>query len=64
MRTFGYDAENRLLTADKTSGGTVHANYAYDPLGVRTLSLRTTKKSGAGVITTYFLSDGTDEVAE
>ncbi|HWB44518.1 MAG TPA: RHS repeat-associated core domain-containing protein, partial [Hyphomicrobiaceae bacterium] len=56
--TFGYDAENRLLTADKTAGGTVHATYAYDPLG------RRTKKSGAGVTTTYFLSDGADEIAE
>jgi len=56
--TFAYDAENRLLTADKTSGGTVHATYAYDPLG------RRTKKSGTGVTTTYFLNDGTDEIAE
>lgn len=36
----------------------MHATYAYDPLG------RRTKKSGTGVTTTYFLSDGTDEVAE
>jgi YD repeat-containing protein len=56
--SFGYDAENRLLTADKTTGGTVHAAYAYDPLG------RRYKKSGTGVTTTYFLSDGTDEIAE
>jgi len=55
---FNYDAENRLLTADKTVGGTVHAAYAYDPLG------RRTHKSGTGVTETYFLSDGTDEIFE
>jgi len=53
--TFGYDAENRLLTASKTG---LAATYLYDPLG------RRTKKSGTGVTTTYFLSDGTDEIAE
>jgi RHS repeat-associated protein len=36
----------------------VHANYAYDPLG------RRIEKFGAGVTTTYFLSDGADEIAE
>ncbi len=56
--TFVYDAENRLLTADKTASGTVHATYVYDPLG------RRYKKSGTGVTTTYYLSDGTDEIAE
>lgn len=53
--TFTYDAENRLLTANKTG---LAATYQYDPLG------RRTKKSGTGVTTTYFLSDGTDEIAE
>ena len=53
--TFTYDAENRLLTASKTG---LAAAYAYDPLG------RRTKKSGTGVTTTYYLSDGTDEIAE
>jgi YD repeat-containing protein len=53
--TFGYDAENRLLTASKTG---LAATYQYDPLG------RRTKKSGTGVATTYFLSDGSDEIAE
>jgi RHS repeat-associated protein len=56
--TLGYDAENRLLTAAKTTGGTVSATYAYDPLG------RRYKKSGTGVTTTYYLSDGSDEIAE
>jgi RHS repeat-associated protein len=56
--TFGYDAENRLLTADKIVGGTVHAAYAYDPLG------RRTHKSGSGVTEAWFLSDGTDEIFE
>ncbi len=55
--TFGYDPENRLLTANK-SGGAVQASYAYDPLG------RRTHKSGTGVTETYFLDDGTDEIAE
>lgn len=56
--TYVYDLENRLLTANKTSGGTVAASYVYDPLG------RRTNKSGTGVATTYFLSDGTDEIEE
>jgi YD repeat-containing protein len=34
------------------------AAYAYDPLG------RRVEKSGTGVTQTYFLSDGTDEIAE
>ncbi len=40
--TYGYDAENRLLTANKTAGGAVAASYLYDPLG------RRTEKSGTG----------------
>jgi RHS repeat-associated protein len=62
---FGYDAENRMLSACKpyVSGSTctsptVNATYAYDPLG------RRTHKSGAGVTETWFLSDGTDEIFE
>jgi len=54
-RTYTYDAENRLLMANATG---LAATYAYDPLG------RRTKKSGTGVTTTYYLSDGTDEIAE
>ncbi|HJT92193.1 MAG TPA: RHS repeat-associated core domain-containing protein, partial [Mycobacterium sp.] len=53
--TFTYDAENRLLTASKTG---LAAAYAYDPLG------RRTKKSGTGVTTAYYLSEGADEIAE
>ncbi len=53
--TFTYDAENRLLTVSKSG---LAATYAYDPLG------RRTKKSGTGVTTTYYLSDGADEIAE
>jgi len=56
--SYAYDSENRLITAGKTSGGTVAATYAYDPLG------RRTHKSGTGVTETYFLSDGSDEIAE
>jgi RHS repeat-associated protein len=55
--TFGYDAENRLTTATK-SGGSVSATYVYDPLG------RRVHKSGTGVTETFFLDDGTDEIAE
>ena len=55
--TFGYDAENRMLSANR-SNGTVLASYAYDPLG------RRTHKSGTGVTETFFLSDATDEIAE
>jgi RHS repeat-associated protein len=54
---YAYDPENRLITANK-SGGSVAATYAYDPLG------RRTHKSGTGVTETYFLDDGTDEIAE
>lgn len=53
--TYSYDAENRLL---KASNATVTAKYEYDPLG------RRTKKAITGVATTFFLSDGTDEIAE
>ncbi len=53
--TYGYDAENRLLTASKTG---LAASYQYDPLG------RRTHKSGTGVTERYFLSDGADEIAE
>ncbi|MBV8977165.1 MAG: RHS repeat-associated core domain-containing protein [Alphaproteobacteria bacterium] len=53
--TFGYDAENRMLTASKSG---VAASYAYDPLG------RRTQKSGTGVTQTFFVSDGSDEIAE
>jgi hypothetical protein len=58
---FFYDPENRMQTACKPNpctSPTVSATYAYDPLG------RRIKKSGTGVTTTYFLSDGTDEIAE
>jgi RHS repeat-associated protein len=48
----------RELVQCISDGGTVHANYAYDPLG------RRIEKSGAGVTTTYYLSDGADEIAE
>ena len=53
--TYTYDAENRLLKATNTS---VNARYEYDPLG------RRTKKSGTGVTPTFFLNDGSDEIAE
>jgi len=56
--TYAYDPENRLITANRTSGGTVAASYAYDTKG------RRTRKSGTGVTETFFLSDGTDEIAE
>jgi RHS repeat-associated protein len=55
---FTYDPENRLLTANKTAGGSVNAAYAYDPLG------RRVHKSGAGVTETLFLNDGDTEIAE
>ncbi len=53
--TFGYDAENRLLTAAKSG---LASTYQYDPLG------RRTAKYGTGVTTTFFLSDGSDEIVE
>ncbi|MGH6846354.1 MAG: RHS repeat-associated core domain-containing protein, partial [Methylocella sp.] len=56
--TYAYDAENRLLTANKSTGGAVAATYAYDPFG------RRVHKSGAGVTETFFVDSGTDEIAE
>jgi len=57
--TYSYDAENRMLTADR-SNPTVNADFFYDPLG------RRTKKStgGAASANTFYLSDGGNEIAE
>src|SRR5215469_4658375 len=58
---WGYDQENRLLSACKPvncTSPTVNAAYAYDPLG------RRSEKSGTGVTATVFLQDGSDEIAE
>ncbi|MFN9163645.1 MAG: RHS repeat-associated core domain-containing protein [Alphaproteobacteria bacterium] len=52
--TFAYDAENRLRTANRA--GTV-ASYLYDPLGRRQAKI-------VNGVTTSFLSDGDEEVAE
>jgi RHS repeat-associated protein len=51
---FAYDAENRLKAAAK-SGTT--ASYLYDPLGRRQAKV-------VGSVTTSFLSDGDEEIAE
>jgi RHS repeat-associated protein len=59
--TYSYDPENKLMTACNASpcgSASVAASYAYDPLG------RRTEKSGTGVAQTFFLNDGSDEVAE
>ncbi|HEY1632399.1 MAG TPA: RHS repeat-associated core domain-containing protein [Rhizomicrobium sp.] len=56
--TYSYDPENRLITAAKTAGGVVSATYAYDTKG------RRTHKSGAGVSEAYFLTDGSDPIAD
>jgi len=52
--TFAYDAENRLRTANRA--GTA-ASYLYDPLGRRQAKV-------VNGVTTSFLSDGAEEVAE
>jgi len=52
--TFAYDAENRLRTANRA--GTA-ASYLYDPLGRRQARI-------VNGVTTSFLSDGSEEVAE
>ncbi|MFN9544331.1 MAG: RHS repeat-associated core domain-containing protein [Alphaproteobacteria bacterium] len=52
--TFAYDAENRLRTANRA--GTA-ARYLYDPLGRRQAKV-------VNGVTTSFLSDGDEEVAE
>ena len=51
---FAYDAENRLRSANKT--GALNT-YAYDPLGRRQAKV-------ASGVTTTFLSDGDEEIAE
>ncbi|MFO0475951.1 MAG: RHS repeat-associated core domain-containing protein [Alphaproteobacteria bacterium] len=52
--TFAYDAENRLRTANRA--GTA-ASYLYDPLGRRQAKV-------VNGVTTSFLSDGDEEIAE
>ncbi|MFN9545037.1 MAG: RHS repeat-associated core domain-containing protein, partial [Alphaproteobacteria bacterium] len=52
--TFAYDAENRLRTANRA--GTA-ASYLHDPLGRRQAKI-------VNGVTTSFLSDGAEEVAE
>ncbi|MFN9974624.1 MAG: hypothetical protein ACK58T_32510 [Phycisphaerae bacterium] len=52
--TFAYGAENRLRTANRA--GTA-ASYVYDPLGRRQAKI-------VNGVTTSFLSDGAEEVAE
>ncbi len=73
--TYGYDGENRLLTA--TTAGTL-AVYAYDPRGRRTAKAITVPAAplwgsvtwgaftwtAAGTTTTSFLHDGDNEIAE
>ncbi len=53
--SYAYDVENRLKTA---TGPGVAATYEYDPLG------RRSKKSGTGVATEIYLSDGVEEIAD
>jgi RHS repeat-associated protein len=55
---YGYDPENRLITANRSGQG---VTYAYDPLGRRTTKSVT---GGSYAGTTYFLSSGDDEIAE
>jgi RHS repeat-associated protein len=54
--TFGYDAENRLISFD-TTGTTNDATYAYDALG------RRVKKTVNGT-STFFVYDGDDIIAD
>jgi RHS repeat-associated protein len=55
---YQYDPENRLMMAAKTG---TSVTYAYDPLGRRTAKAVT---GGSFAGTTYFLDDGSDEIAE
>ncbi len=52
--TFAYDAENRLRTANRAGTAAMHL---YDPLGRRQAKV-------VNRVTTSFLSDGDEEVAE
>jgi RHS repeat-associated protein len=53
---FEYDAENRLTKASNATSGTT-AQYLYDPMGRRQAKI-------VGNMTTSFLSDGAEEIAE
>jgi RHS repeat-associated protein len=53
---FEYDAENRLTKASNATTGTT-AQYLYDPMGRRQAKI-------VGSVTTSFLSDGAEEIAE
>jgi RHS repeat-associated protein len=53
---FEYDAENRLTKASNPNTGTT-ALYLYDPMGRRQAKI-------VGSVTTSFLSDGAEEIAE
>jgi RHS repeat-associated core domain len=55
VRSFSYDAENRLISV--TQGGSTW-NYKYDYLG------RRIEKSGTGIATTRFVYDGWNLIAE
>ena len=75
VRTYAYDAENRLLTANGTG---LAAVYAYDPLGRRSAKSLTGTAApawgsvnwgsftwtAAAITSTYFVSDGSNEIAE
>jgi YD repeat-containing protein len=52
--TYTYDAENRMLTANKTG---TNATFVYDPLGRRVKKQINTARN-------WYLSDGADEIAE
>ncbi len=53
--TFGYDMENRLVSA---AGPGIGATYEYDPIG------RRSSKSGSGFATETYLSNGVEEIAD
>ncbi|MGK9170690.1 hypothetical protein KXR53_30615 [Inquilinus limosus] len=55
--TYGYDSENRLVSAKRTAPPAVTATYTYDPLG------RRRSKTVNGVVTRW-LSVGDQEIAE
>lgn len=62
--TYTYDSENRLRTATVGGSATPNVFYDYDPLGRRISKTAGGTALGVGGVTTGYLLDGDDEIAE
>jgi RHS repeat-associated protein len=63
-QTFGYDSENRLISAAVNGGATASNFYDYDALDRRVTKTVGGTALNAGGITTQYLLDGDEEIAE